>query len=444
MSDETQHDATQHDATNNPVTGGAETAERVGFCQDCGTPLTKETLRSVGPGVFCEPCLAARVGAPAPNVTGSPNLTPLSGTPHPVLAALLAVIPGVGAVYNGQYAKGIAHFVILIVLNAGHQVTGFFHLLAFIWWVYQIVDAYQTAKARLEGRPLPNPFGLNEIGERMGLGKSWDGPSSAYTATAGTAGASQTYPPGGTPYGAGSPAAGPVSAGPGWVGYVPPTNFAGTPPPVPPTGAQTGTAWGQAPYTQTYAPTYPTAGGGAYIPTVPPVPPVPIVPVVPARRFPVGALWLVGLGLVFLLAEFAPEWGWDWNLSGMWVLALVFAGLSAWAFVRRWRLGVRSVRAFRGAIILMTFALLFALQAADVAKLQRTWPVFLIVLGVLLIVERMALNTAGFAAAVAAPTSFVPPTMTEAEADAARTRAAWSATEPTAGPDDHDTTKGGY
>ena len=39
-----------------------------------------------------------------------------TGTPHPMLAALLGFIPGVGAMYNGQYAKAIAHVVIFAVL----------------------------------------------------------------------------------------------------------------------------------------------------------------------------------------------------------------------------------------------------------------------------------------------------------------------------------------
>jgi hypothetical protein len=163
----------------------------------------------------------------------------------------------------------------------------------------------------------------------------------------------------------------------------------------------------------------------------------------------VGALWLVGLGVLFLLAEFAPDWGWEWNLSGRWLLPILFAGLAVWTFTRRMAVGIWSVRAFRSSAILMTLALLFAFQAADVASLKRTWPVFLIVLGVLSIAERMALNTAGFAAATAAPTSFVPPAMTDAEAAAERTRAAWSDTKPAAessssvGPTDHDITKGG-
>jgi TM2 domain-containing membrane protein YozV len=427
MSDETMNDATKNYATNNPATGAAETAERVGFCQDCGTPLTQETLRSVGSGVFCEPCLHARVGVPAPGTVPYAT-TPFPGQPRPGVAALLGVIfPGAGACYNGQYAKGVAHLIVFAVLvSMSNHVSDIFGLFVFGWVLYQAFDAYHTAKARLEGMPLPNPFGLNDIGERMGFGRTWGPVGGPRPAQAGAA-----TPPPSAPY------AGPVSTGADWVGYVPPTHFASAPPPVPPAAAQAGAAWGQAPYAQTYAPTYPIPDSVAY------VPPVPVVPVVPTRRFPVGALWLVGLGLVFLLAEFAPDWGWDWNLSGRWLLPVLFAGLAVWTFTRRVAVGVRSVRAFRSSAILMTLAVLFAFQAADVASLRRTWPVFLIVLGVLLIAERTALNTAGFAAAAAAPTSFVPPAMTDAEADAARTRAAWSATEPTADPNEHDITKGG-
>jgi hypothetical protein len=422
MSDETLNNETYNPA-GEAATGPA--TDRVGFCQDCGTPLTPETIRSVGAGVFCEPCLTARVAA-APPAAGF--VPPAPGDAHPVLAGFLGIIPGVGAMYNGQYAKGVFHLVVFVVLSSlGSHVNDIFKLFCFFWFCYQIIDAYQTAKARQEGRPLPNPFGFNEIGERMGFGRGWTYSGTGWTSTPNaatpnatapnSAGSSAPVPPAAYPYTA------PVSSGPGWVGYVPPTNFAAAPVPPPPSAAQAGAAWGQAPYAQTYAPTYGDVTSTPYAP--------PVVPVTPARRFPVGALWLVGLGVVFLLAEFAPEWGLDWSLSGRWLLPLLFAGLAIWSATRRISLGVRSVRAFRGSIILMTLALLFAFQAADFAGLQRTWPVFLIVLGVLLIAERTALNTIGFAAAATPSSSFVP-TETEAEAAAARTRAAWSAPAPAA------------
>src|SRR5580698_5423249 len=62
-----------NDETNGATTrvGGAADAagsstagstERVGFCQECGTALTRETIKTVGSGVFCEPCLEKRLG----------------------------------------------------------------------------------------------------------------------------------------------------------------------------------------------------------------------------------------------------------------------------------------------------------------------------------------------------------------------------------------------
>ena len=420
---------------NNPPPGTISGAGPAGFCQDCGTPLTQQSVRTVGTGVFCEPCLAARVGPAAgvPPVAGTAYADTLSGTPHPVLAAVLGIIPGVGAMYNGQYAKGVAHLLIFLVLDSlSKHVNGIFGLLTAFWFFYQIVDAYQTAKARLEGRPVPNPFGLNDIGERMGFGKG----SGTSATGAGAAPPYQSAPFTSAPFATGP--ASPGGAGPEWVGYVPPTQFGGAPPVVPP-AAQAGAAWGQAPYAPSYNPTY----SGVVVEPAPvsSVHAVPNVPVaVPTRRFPVGAIWLIGLGVVFLVAEFAPDWGWDWSLGEHWVLPVLFAGLAVWTFVRRMTLGLHSLRELRAPILLTTLAVVFALHAADVVSLGRIWPVFLIVLGGMLFAERTALGNlnmgkASFGGAGYAPTSFVPAAPTEAEAAAERTRAAWSA--PVAQPEAH-------
>lgn len=90
MSDETSniHDGNTGWAQEPVATAGAETPKA--FCQDCGKPLTPETLRTVGAGVFCEPCLAARVGVPV-DATGT-TVPPVPGEPHPWLAALLGAI----------------------------------------------------------------------------------------------------------------------------------------------------------------------------------------------------------------------------------------------------------------------------------------------------------------------------------------------------------------
>ena len=49
---------------------------------------------------------------PAPSRPVSSGTTGSWDTPSPVLAFLAGIIPGVGAVYNGQYAKGVVHALV--------------------------------------------------------------------------------------------------------------------------------------------------------------------------------------------------------------------------------------------------------------------------------------------------------------------------------------------
>ena len=103
---------------------------------------------------------------PVPVVVAPPAVP--SG-PNPALAGILGAIPfGVGAVYNGQYAKGLAHLIIFFLLVAGVSAEGRgtdmlnvlcgFGIAAFI--AYQIVDAVRSAQAIRAGLPAPDPFGL--------------------------------------------------------------------------------------------------------------------------------------------------------------------------------------------------------------------------------------------------------------------------------------------
>lgn len=94
-----------------------------------------------------------------------------SGGPNPALAGVLAgFFPfGVGAVYTGQYAKGLAHLAIFVLLIMGANAAdhdqstalGVFSGLGIaFFYVYQIIDAVRTAKAIQTAQPVPDPFGL--------------------------------------------------------------------------------------------------------------------------------------------------------------------------------------------------------------------------------------------------------------------------------------------
>src|SRR5581483_9031756 len=340
-----------------------EAGERVAFCQQCGKGLTNETIRRAGSAVYCEPCLVARLegagtGAPAggagstgpagvpgsgPGATGwgpvngpatVPPGAPTGNEPSPWLAALLGLIPGVGAAYNGQYAKGVAHLVIFVVLQAfSNNVNNVFGLLVLAWIVYQSVDAYHTAKARKYGTPLPNAFGLNDIGDRLGYGRNWPGSAARPVTSSTTAGwASASAAPAGTTSATPGPA-----GGPNWAGYVPPTNFATTttPPPQPPpvqpnpyAGPASGSSggWTQNPYTSPYTAEPWRGAAGGPMPPIAPIPPVP-----PAHRFPIGAAWLIALGLIFLLVNLNASW----RLGGSWIVAICLAALGTYLLFRR-------------------------------------------------------------------------------------------------------------
>ena len=117
-----------------------------------------------GGQIFCEPCWTAWQSAHPPFVV------PPAGAPHPVLAAVLGLIPGVGAMYNGQFIKGLVHVVIFAVLVSAAHVSDVFGLFIAGWIFYQVFEAYYTAKARRDGDPLPDPLGLNEVGNWFASG----------------------------------------------------------------------------------------------------------------------------------------------------------------------------------------------------------------------------------------------------------------------------------
>src|SRR6202044_1264193 len=120
------------------------------FCQNCGKALCEACVcRAPAGQIFCEPCWKAWQSAQ------QPYFTPQPGAPSPQLAAVLGGIHGVGAMYNGQFLKGLVHVMIFAVLVSASHVFHLFGLLTFGWICYQVFDAYHTAKARRDGEPLP-------------------------------------------------------------------------------------------------------------------------------------------------------------------------------------------------------------------------------------------------------------------------------------------------
>jgi LiaF transmembrane domain len=261
------------------------------YCQHCGKALCSGCVRNAPGGqIFCEPCWTAWQGVPPPFVP------PPAGTPHPGLAALLGLIPGVGAMYNGQFVKGLIHVVIFAVLVSAAHVYDVFGLFVAAWIFYQAFEAYHTAKARRDGEPLPDPLGLNEVSSLFsGGGRAQHAPQGVPPGMQGGAGA-------------GTAATEPADA-----------NQAQNQPPY------------QGPYQGPYQSPYqgPYAPPGYAAPGMPPIPPVP--PAHWRRREPIGAVILIALGLLLLVGQM------DWFTSRLfqfgWPVLLI--GLGVWLIVRR-------------------------------------------------------------------------------------------------------------
>jgi len=143
-------------------------APAVAYCRTCGKPLCSVCARDVRGVVYCEQCLASQMSCTVPpSATAVPPVVELPpGTPNPKLAAILGFIPGVGAMYNGEFAKGFIHvliFATLIWLANPEHGNGLFGIAIAAFVIYMPIEAYKTARARQLGLPAPDPFGLNNL-----------------------------------------------------------------------------------------------------------------------------------------------------------------------------------------------------------------------------------------------------------------------------------------
>ena len=146
---------------------------QVAYCRICGKALPPEEQLAALGTVYCSEHVPAPPPPPpganaprpdspwtAPATAPPPYTNPNApGTPSPGLAFVLGLIPGVGAIYNVQYAKGLIHvliFGLLISIVNSDSVGDMQPLFAFLipaWVFYMAFEAFHTAKNRMEGRP---------------------------------------------------------------------------------------------------------------------------------------------------------------------------------------------------------------------------------------------------------------------------------------------------
>ncbi len=179
----------------------------VAFCRECGRGVCVTCRRETEGIVYCEDCWTGLYGVePEPVMTGSqagevpeaaygiepggenpivssgqPQPTPRDGAaaaneaPSPPLAFILGLIPGVGAVYNGQYPKAVLQVLIfggLIGLLDSSRGGGLKALLVpsmILFLFYMPLDSLRTARALRRGDTVDEFSGLFSL---RGLARS--------------------------------------------------------------------------------------------------------------------------------------------------------------------------------------------------------------------------------------------------------------------------------
>lgn len=125
--------------------------DATGYCRQCGKPLCSTCTRDVRGALYCENCLAGLVSAPQSPGAGKPAEP---GAPNPSVALALGFIPGLGAVYNGEYIKGLIHVLAFggIIAAQTTDIPVGLHVILGIglgcFYFYMPIEAYRTAKAR--------------------------------------------------------------------------------------------------------------------------------------------------------------------------------------------------------------------------------------------------------------------------------------------------------
>lgn len=157
-----------------------------GYCRNCGKPMCTACARPIRDVLYCEDCLATVMGhAPAANPAASsvpppsaaaassaPAYPPPMGAPYqrqkerssPTAAFILGIFPGLGAIYNGQYNKGLIHIAIFASVILGFTSDlddGFKAMLAIFlggFVFYCAFDAMRTARAKNSGEVPTDPL----------------------------------------------------------------------------------------------------------------------------------------------------------------------------------------------------------------------------------------------------------------------------------------------
>lgn len=117
-------------------------------CSSCSRALCSACDHRIKGYPYCQDCIVRGIETLSSHrYTAKPK-----GSPR--FAALFALLPGMGAVFNRQNIKGIVHFVTIVglfQLTRLRVLPGLFSLAGMGFYIYSIIDAYRTSQLIARG-----------------------------------------------------------------------------------------------------------------------------------------------------------------------------------------------------------------------------------------------------------------------------------------------------
>src|SRR5687768_5130600 len=122
-------------------------------CSGCNRPLCPACDHRIKGHPNCEDCIVKgvdilrrgghMVSPPVSFVAPPPSYRPAA---RPWRATLLALVPGLGAIYNRQTLKALVHFLVVAGLMQTAEMSdiGFFGFSSVVFYLYTILDANRT------------------------------------------------------------------------------------------------------------------------------------------------------------------------------------------------------------------------------------------------------------------------------------------------------------
>lgn len=147
----------------------------IGYCRATGKPLTQAEAVYVD-GILYSKDQADHIQAIRAKEPPSPYTEPMVSVPKrvadvsPGWAFVLGLIPGVGAIYNQQYAKGMFHIIVFAALVSIVDRPGGGAFVGFLmsgWFFYMPFEAYHTAQKRQRGEAVDELSGLVSLPSGM-------------------------------------------------------------------------------------------------------------------------------------------------------------------------------------------------------------------------------------------------------------------------------------